>query len=272
MHTLYESFRRRYGPWALIAGGSEGLGASFAEALASRGLNLILIARRQEILTAFAQKLIQKYHVQVESLVYDLTNGEALFSLIRSCSPKDVGLLVCNAALAPIGNFLDQTLQQHLNLLNLNCRSAFSLVHAFGQRMVERGSGGIILVSSMAGLQGTAGVTHYAASKAYLRILGEGLWAELRPHGVDVLTCCSGLVRTPTFLKEDLTRTGPRGLPIMEPDRVVAETLSALGKKPVVIPGLANTLVAFLTQRLLPRRLLIELAASGTRTIYSKSE
>ena len=159
MHTLYESFRRRYGPWALIAGGSEGLGASFAEALASRGLNLILIARRQEILTAFAQKLIQKYHVQVESLVYDLTNGEALFSLIRSCSPKDVGLLVCNAALAPIGNFLDQTLQQHLNLLNLNCRSAFSLVHAFGQRMVERGSGGIILVSSMAGLQGTAGVT-----------------------------------------------------------------------------------------------------------------
>ena len=89
---------------------------------------------------------------------------------------------------------------------------------------------------------------------------------------MDVLTCCSGLVRTPTFLKEDLTRTGPRGLPIMEPDRVVAETLSALGKKPVVIPGLANTLVAFLTQRLLPRRLLIELAASGTRTIYSKSE
>jgi short-subunit dehydrogenase len=177
MNTSSDSFRRRYGPWALIAGGSEGLGASFAEALAGRGFNLILIARRQELLSAFAQKLIQKYHGQVESLVYDLTNGEALFSLIRSCSQKDVGLLVCNAALAPIGNFLDQPLQKHLNLLNLNCRSAVTLAHAFGQRMVDRKSGGIILGSSMAGLQGTATVAHYAASKAYLKVLGKGLWS-----------------------------------------------------------------------------------------------
>jgi short-subunit dehydrogenase len=272
MRPSYELFRRRYGPWALIAGGSEGLGAAFAEALASRGLNLILIARRQEVLSTFAQKLIQKYQVQVESLVYDLANGEALIRLIRSSSQKDVGLLVCNAALAPVGNFLDQPLQNHLNLLNLNCRSAISLAHAFGQRMVDRKSGGIILVSSMAGLQGTATVAHYAASKAYLKILGEGLWAELRPQGVDVLTCCAGLIRTPTFLKGDPTRRGPRALPVMEADRVVAATLSALGKKPVVIPGLINKLASFLTQRLLPRRLVIELAASGTAAVYSKSE
>ena len=272
MRTSANSFRDRYGPWALIAGGSEGLGASFAETLASRGLNLILIARRQEILSAFAEQLIQKYHIQVESLVYDLTNGEALFSLIRSCSQKDVGLLVYNAALAPVGDFLDQPLQEHLNLLNLNCRSAITLAHAFGQRMVERGSGGIILVSSMAGLQGTAQVAHYAASKAYLKILGEGLWAELRPRGVDVLTCCAGLTHTPTFLKGNPTWRGPRALPVMEPDQVVAETLSALGRKPVVIPGLINKLASCLTQRLLPRRLLIELAAAGTRSIYARSE
>jgi short-subunit dehydrogenase len=102
--------------------------------------------------------------------------------------------------------------------------------------------------------------------------LGEGLWAELRPRGVDVLTCCAGLIRTPTFLKGDPTRRGPRALPVMEPDRVVAETLSMLGKKPVVTPGLANRLASCLTQRLLPRRLLIELAASGTRSMYAKSE
>jgi short-subunit dehydrogenase len=134
--------------------------------------------------------------------------------------------------------------------------------------MVARGRGGIVLLSSMASLQGGALVAHYAATKAYLRVLAEGLWEELRPAGVDVVACCAGRVRTPTW-----KRSGPRAAtllapPVMEAEPVVEATLAALGRQPVVIPGRLNRLAALATSRLLPRPTAVALVSAATRRMY----
>src|SRR5262249_19583067 len=188
----------RYGPWALVAGASEGIGASFAAALAARGLNLILVARRSGLLDSLAASLTRRHGVQVRSIVADLATPAGLSSVL-ALSTVDVGLLVCNAALAPVESYVDLEPTQLDGMIELNIRAAARLTHAYGRQMLDRGRGGVILLSSMGSFQGSAMIAHYAATKAYLRVLAEGLWYEWRPHGVDVLACCPGLVDTPTY-------------------------------------------------------------------------
>jgi hypothetical protein len=138
--------------------------------------------------------------------------------------------------------------------------------------MMKAGRGGIVLLSSMAGFQGTALSAHYAASKAYVRVLAEGLWAELRPYGVDVLASCPGTVRTPTFLRDRPVNRRFSSLPVMECEPTVAQTLRALGKRPFVVPGGVDRIAAFFMQRVLPRKLLIGLTARATRGMYPLAE
>jgi short-subunit dehydrogenase len=153
-------------------------------------------------------------------------------------------------------------------VLDVNCRAAARLTHALGRPMVARGRGGVILLSSMAGGQGSALVAHYAATKAYLRVLAEGLWAEWRPHGVDVLACCPGLVRTPTFTSSNLVRLGRLVPSPMSPERVARVALRALGHRPSVIPGWRNHWSASAVSRLLPRSTAVRLVSRQTRAMY----
>ena len=251
--------------WALVVGASDGIGAAFAEELAGRGSNLVLMARRGALLDELAQRLRAKYGVQTRTVIQDAATPGGIAAI--ASAPEDVGLIVCNAALGPIGPFLELTAAQLDAMLDLNCRSAAHLAHAFGARFAAHGRGGIVLLSSMAGDQGSALVAHYAATKAYLRVLAEGLWAELRPHGVDVLASCPGLVQTPTYEHTRPVSTG-RLLPApMRPRDVARETLAALGKGPVIIPGRRNRLLAS-AARLLPRRRVVTLASARTRTMY----
>jgi len=252
--------RPGYGPWALVVGASDGLGAAFAHQLADRGLNLVLVARRPSPLEALAAALPTRTRV----LAADAGTPAGLAAI--AAAEEEIGLLVCNAALAPIASFLDLEPGQHDEILDLNCRAAAQLSHTYGRRFVARGGGGIVLVSSLASQQGSALVAHYAATKAYLRVLAEGLWAELRPHGVDVLACCPGLVRTPTYERES---PAPPWLvpPPMEPVDVARAALQALGRGPVVVPGWRNRLVAALS-RPMPRRLVVGFASRQTGAIY----
>jgi uncharacterized protein len=250
----------RYGPWALVVGASDGLGAAFSRQLADRGLNLVLVARRPGPLEELAAGLPTRTRV----LAADAGTTAGLAAI--AAAEEEIGLLVCNAALAPIAPFLDLTPEHHDAILDLNCRAASRLAYAYGRRFVGRGRGGIVLVSSLASQQGSALVAHYAATKAYLRVLAEGLWAELRPRGVDALACCPGLVRTPTYEREH--PTPPRLVPPpMEPEDVARAALRALGRRPVVVPGWRNRLTAALS-RPLPRRLVVALASSQTAAIY----
>ena len=248
-------FRDRYGAWALVAGASEGMGAQFAGQIASRGVNLVLVARRANLLRDLCETLAAEHGIEARAVAVDLAHPNALLEVAKATDGLEVGLLVYNAAHSRIGPFLDDPLEEHLKALAVNCRGPLMFSHTFGRAMADRGRGGILLMSSLAGGQGAPGIANYAATKAYDTVLAEGLWGELRPRGVDVLACCAGATRTPRYLASQ-RESGHGGMaaPEMEPGQVVAEALAALGKKPSMIPGIANRGAAWLMQRLLPRR------------------
>lgn len=271
MSTNWEAgFRSTYGPWAVVAGGSDGIGAEFARQLAALGLNLVLVARRSAPLAALADELERQRSVAVHTVSLDLSDRSQIALLLDETAKLEVGLLVCNAALSVIGPFLQQSPEDHERMLDINARTPLVLAHAFARRMISGHGGGIILLSSMASFGGTLHTVHYAATKAYLRVLAEGLWAELRPYGIDVLASCPGTVRTPTFLRDEPVNRKWRSLPVLECGPTVSETLHSLGRRPVVMPGRIDRLVAFFMQRILTRKALIALTARATRAMYPR--
>jgi len=259
---------KHYGPWALIAGASDGLGAEFARQLAHKGLNLILIARRVELLTKFSKELRSRHGIQVRPIVQDLAADDLLANIKKETGDIEIGMLVYNAAHSIIGAFLDQPLENHLATINVNCRAPLLLISELGLKMRARGRGGIILMSSMSGLQGSALVASYAASKAFNLILAESLWEELRSSGVDVLACCAGATRTPAYLATNPENPGILSAPLMDPAAVVKEALDSLGKAPSIVPGRANRVATFLMTRLMPRQLAIKTIAKTLKAMY----
>jgi short-subunit dehydrogenase len=269
---LRVDFRARYGPWAIVAGASAGLGAAFAEQIAAQGLNLLLVARRLELLEQVGAHLVSTYAVQVRTIPLDLARDDAAATIAGAAEDLEIGLLVYNAAYSAIGPFLDRSLEDHLTENAVNCRTPLGLAHTFGQPMRRRGQGGIILMSSLSALQGSALIAHYAATKAYNLLLAEGLWEELRGAGVDVLACRAGAVSTPNYL-QSISRPGQTTaeppLGAMSPEVVVADTLAGLGRAGSLIPGLSNQAAAFMMQRVLPRGLAIRLMGRVLRRLYS---
>jgi uncharacterized protein len=265
----FREFRKSYGPWAIVAGASEGLGAAYAEALARRSLDLVLVARRIELLQALAARLTGEFGVQVRLLPLDLAAPDAAAQIVRETQSQQVGLLVYNAAFSAVGAFLERSLEEHLWETDTNMRTPLALLHAFGGRMLAAGHGGIILMSSLSGFQGSAYIANYSASKAYNVVLAEGLWEEWRRSGVDVLACIAGAVRTPNYLASSPRRTGRFSDATIEPHQVVAEALRALGRQPTVIPGRVNRLSSFVMRRLLTRRAAVQIMGSVLRGMYA---
>lgn len=265
-----DSFRARYGPWALVAGGSMGMGAAYSRQLAQKGLNVVLVAEAAEPLETLSRALAREYGVQTRALLADLSGRDVLSELDAATRDLDVGLMVYNAAHSIVGCFLDVPLDEKLRMLDVNCRGPLLLCHHYGTRMAARRRGGIIVVSSLSGFQGHAMVGTYAATKAFDLVLGEALWEELREHGVDVLAFCPGATRTPAFLATKPRPTGRVSPPLMDPETTVAEALAALGRTPSHIAGRTNRLAAFVLHRLLPRRRLIELMSRTTRAMYDR--
>ena len=268
MATTTGQWTERYGPWAVVAGASEGLGAAFADALAARGLNVVIVARRAQPLQALAAGLASRHGVQTRALAIDLSAPEGVATLLSDLSDLSVGLLVWNAALSLIGPFLEQPLEGHLRELEVNCRSPLAVVHSLGQAMAQRGRGGIILMSSLSGMQGTALVAHYAATKAWNRVLAEGLWWELGKRGVDVLASVAGATDTPGYRASTPRSREAAKVPVMSAEAVVEELLRALGRTPSVIPGRRNRWAAAFLARLLPRRVAVRLMGRTMDGLY----
>jgi hypothetical protein len=269
MSDAASAFRAKYGPWALVAGGSVGLGAQFATQLAARGLNLVLVARRAEPLESCAHLLRADYAVEVRTIALDLASPDLMTTLRAQAGDVEIGLLVYNAALSPIGRFLELELDEKLRVLDVNCRAPLVLAHELGRAMAERRHGGIILVSSLAGLQGSALIATYAATKAFDLVLGEGLFDEFRDEGVDVLAFCAGATRTPNYEASKPRRTSMFAPRVMEPGPVVAEALATLGRAPSGIAGRANRIATFVMSRLLPRHVAVRMMGQTTRAMYA---
>jgi short-subunit dehydrogenase len=257
-----EQFRTKYGPYALVCGASEGLGAAYAEALAKRGLHLVLIARREKSLENTARELRKRYPVTIICQPLDLSNHEGTKEFI-SALEVPVGLLVYNAAYCPIGPFREITEDQLARVVAVNILSPLLLAKLFSQVMIKNRraeQGGIILMSSLAGGQGTPNLAAYAASKAFNAILAEGLWKELKPQGIDVIASCAGAILTPGYQRARQARAPGT----LEAAAVAEKTLNRLGKGPLVVPGGLNKAARFLMTRILPRKLAITIMAKNT--------
>jgi short-subunit dehydrogenase len=194
-------FAAKYGPWALITGASEGTGAAFAHRLADAGIKLILVARREAPLAALADAITAKGGECVTASV-DLSAADAAERIAAVAEGREVGLLITNAGADPNGSmFLDNDVANWDKLVTMNVNTTMRLAHHFGQGMKQRGRGGMILVGSGACYGGLAGLPVYCASKAFVMCLAEGLWAEFRHFGVDVLNLILGRTDTPAHRK-----------------------------------------------------------------------
>jgi uncharacterized protein len=193
-------FRDRYGPWAIVAGASEGTGAAFSRQIAAHGVNVVLVARRVAPLDALADQIRETTGVETRTVALDLSGAEADQELVAATGGLDVGLLIYNAGADEYGmRFLDLEADRWAAMLHRNCVVPLRLCHHFARPMVDRGSGGILLVTSGAAWAGGDRLVTYAATKAFDLVLGEGLWAELSPQGVDVLSFVLRQTDTPAF-------------------------------------------------------------------------
>jgi short-subunit dehydrogenase len=253
--------KTRYGLWAVVAGASEGLGAAFAGSLAARGHNLILIARRVAVLDALAEELRAKHGVEVRTIAADLADARFGEELRAAAAELEIGIGVYNAAYSVMGPLLDHTLEESLQVVDVNCRGPLRFVHALAPAMVRRKRGALVLMSSQAGFQGVPTIATYAASKAFNIVLGEGLWAELKDSGIDVIVSCAGAIRTPNY-KKTMTKDAPGTL---DPEEVSEQTLKALGKTQLVSPGGINKLARFFMGRLVPRATAIRIIGDATK-------
>ncbi len=186
----------RYGPWAVVTGASDGIGQAFARHLAASGLHLVLVARREPRLQQLADELQQAHGEQCCAIAADLSDLAAVEQLVQATAALDVGLLVAAAGFGTSGPLLENDLRTETGMADLNCTSVLSQAWHFGQRFARRGRGGVVFMSSLLAFHGTPRAAHYAATKAYVQTLAEGLRVEWAPLGVDVIASAPGPIRS----------------------------------------------------------------------------
>ena len=237
------TFASRYGPWALVAGASEGVGSAFAEAVAERGINVVLLARRQAVLEDVAAGIRARSGVETLAVAVDLAEHGAMASIVDATAGLDTGLIVyCAGADPNYEPFLTNSIQTAEAMVHRNCIVPMQMCHHFARPMVARGSGGIVILGSGAGWAGGPNMVAYGASKAFDMVLAEALWAELHDKGVDVLGLILGETDTPA-LRRLLERRGRLVRPD-EPipgaaavDEVVSDAFDNLANGPTRIVG-----------------------------------
>ena len=265
-----QTFSSKYGPWALVTGAARGLGAEYSRQIATKGINVLMIDLLADELSRTADGIRKAGGRQVETLTVDLSLPGFIDKIKQRTDSMEIGLLVSNAAYGPVGMFVERGLEEKLRVLAINVRAPMTLAHEFAPKMAARGRGGIILMSSASAMQGTPYVANYAATKAYNLILAEGLWAELRKKGVDVLGFMLGTTRTPGFLESRAQAGNAKMVKVMEPGPTVAEALDALGRRPSHIAGQGNRITFFISGKLMPRKAAIALTTKMMDKMYGK--
>lgn len=233
-------FLQRYGPWAVVTGASSGIGRAMAETLAEIGFHLVLVARREAELTALADGWRLRHSIETRVIASDLSDVAGCQRVLRETEFLDVGLLIAAAGFGTSGEFLKADLSAELSMLEVNCRATTILSLHFTRTLTKRGRGGIILFGSVVGFQGTPYAAHYAATKAYVQSLGEGLHQELSSSGVDILVSAPGPVHS-AFAKRAKMVLGMAD----RPEDVARGTLKRLGRQMTVTPGWRGKLLTW---------------------------
>lgn len=229
------AFVRQYGPWAVIAGASEGTGAAYAEQLAYMGINLVLVSRRQEALDALGRHLAAAHGIAYRTLPADLAVEGAGSRLVEATADLDIGLYISNAGTDGAGhNFFREPISRALRLLTMNAANVLEAVHGFGNRFLKRGRGGMIVMSSGAGLGGQPWLAMYSATKAFEVNFVESLWVELDGSHIDILAMAAPMMDTPA-LRRATEGLGMDYSAAYDPADVCTLALAKLGKEPLII-------------------------------------
>lgn len=248
---------------ALVTGASSGIGKCFAEKLAAKNTNLIIVARSEDKLNALAKELQEQYNIQVDVIVKDLTQPSAAREVYEATQAKGltVDLLINNAGFGDYGEFAQTDESRQVQMVQLNNVAVVDLTHKFLPQMRERRSGSIINVSSIAAFQPIPYLSVYAATKAFIRSFSEALWAENRQYGVRVLVVCPGPTETNFYAAANFPPALARNAKsISTPEEVVNESLKALekGHATVVVGGIASHFITSLSS-IVPREILLNI-------------
>lgn len=265
--TRDDQFFHQYGPVALVTGASSGIGKSFAELLARKGLDLVLIARRVQRLDELASSLQKQHGIKVKVSPIDLVETTAAQQVLEITSSADVGLVVSNAGFGFKGEYASGDSKFMSDMLMVNCHVPMLLAQGFVPRLRKRGKGGIVLTSSVEGLIGCPYSTAYAASKAFVKSLGEGLWGELTPEGIQVLTLCPGATDTEAARLQGIDPATMQN--VMSPDDVARLTLENINNGPTYIPS-AHYRASFDRLLSMPRAEALQAIAQNMKHLTTK--
>jgi len=237
------TFAAKYGPWALVAGASDGVGAAFADAIAERGVNVVLMARRQAVLDGVAAGIKARSGVETRVLAVDLAEHDATSVIAAATDDLDIGFLVyCAGADPNFEPFLANPIETAEAMVHRNCVVPMQLCHHLAPAMVQRGRGGIVLFGSGAGLAGGPNMVAYGATKAFDMVFAEALWTELHDKGVDVLGLILGKTNTPSLRRLEHSRghlSSEDEVPAdaVSVDEVVSEAFENLTNGPTLMAG-----------------------------------
>jgi uncharacterized protein len=239
--------KTKYGEWAIITGASSGIGLELTTQLASAGFNLVINSRHLDKLQEVEKQLKTNTNIDIKIVASDISESEGIDKIIQATQGLNVGLLIASAGYGTSGNFIDGSLHSEINMLKVNCEALLSLTHYYSQQFVQQKRGGIILMSSMVAFQGTPFSANYAATKAYVQTLAEGIAEELESHGVDVLAAAPGPVESGFSQRANMKMSMS-----MTPAQVGVPILKALGRKTTVLPGFLTKLLVY-SLRTVPR-------------------
>lgn len=233
--------------YALITGASSGIGRCYAEDMARRGYNIIAVSNQQHELEVVAEKLHAKYGIAVHTIYADLSAQNAARSIFDRCEAEEwqVDVLICNAGMLLFSTLLRTAPERLDTIIGLHCTTTTLLCRYFGERMKERGKGRILLMSSSTAWLPYPTISHYSATKAYIKSLAFALWYELHRHGVSVTAVFPGAVDTPFYnLSPKLRRLFVSLGIMMSPETIARRGIRAMmrGRRRLT-PGLFTKLI-----------------------------
>lgn len=251
---------------ALVTGASTGIGKCFAYELASRGMNLILVARSEEKLKALAMELGREHGINVEVIATDLSQEGAATEIHQYTQQRNlsVDLLINNAGFSTYGNFETISPGREHEEIMVNVAALVALCHAFIPQMLDRGNGAVLNVASTVSFYPLPYQAVYGATKAFVLSFSEALWAEYRQRGIHVLALCPGPVKTEFFARMGTEISRAQA----SPRQVVKVGLRALEQKRLlVIPGFQNNFECRVLSRLFPRPFLAQFVAQVSEKV-----
>lgn len=261
-------FKNKYGPWVLLAGAAEGLGEAYTRALAKRDVNIVMVDNQPGPLKTLASRVEGEFGIRTVIQYNDLVKEDAAKEIMYTIQDIDCRLLIYNAAFSRVGPFLSCSEKELSNYIEINVHTPIKLVHAFASYLRQKQNpGGILLMSSLAGLIGMQLVAPYAATKAFTWNLVEALHYELSSYKIDIMACIAGATATPAYLATQ-PQYGLFKPHVMKPNKVAEEALNTLGRKTLFIPGGINRISYFILTRLLPRKAASAIANRTMRKLY----